>query len=141
MNEKQYFFCKVTIYYLFCDILGIDFSVCLWDIYTGSLIHRFSSHGGEVRKKTIFNQKLKRFYFLGKPTGFRTLIDWLFNWLIKGLLYIPTHGVILRVGYWWLCDQLIDWLTNQLPDCLRNDQVQRLYFSPSGESKGLDNID
>ncbi|XP_023324405.1 WD repeat-containing protein 7 isoform X4 [Eurytemora carolleeae] len=27
---------------------GIDFSVCLWDIYTGSLIHRFSSHGGEV---------------------------------------------------------------------------------------------
>ncbi len=28
--------------------LGIDFSVCLWDIYTGSLVHRFSSHGGEV---------------------------------------------------------------------------------------------
>ena len=27
---------------------GIDFSVCLWDIYTGNLLHRFSSHGGEV---------------------------------------------------------------------------------------------
>ncbi len=30
---------------------GIDFSVCLWDIYTGSLVHRFSSHGGEVSFK------------------------------------------------------------------------------------------
>ena len=27
---------------------GIDFSVCLWDIYTGALLHRFSCHGGEV---------------------------------------------------------------------------------------------
>jgi len=27
---------------------GIDFSVCLWDIYTGTLLHRFSCHGGEV---------------------------------------------------------------------------------------------
>ena len=36
---------------------GIDFSVCLWDIYTGSLIHRFSSHGGEVRRNALrYNQ-------------------------------------------------------------------------------------
>lgn len=27
---------------------GIDFSVCLWDIYNGTLLHRFSCHGGEV---------------------------------------------------------------------------------------------
>ena len=27
---------------------GIDFSVCLWDITTGTLLHRFSCHGGEV---------------------------------------------------------------------------------------------
>ncbi|QQP57402.1 Uncharacterized protein FKW44_002378 [Caligus rogercresseyi] len=27
---------------------SVDFSVCLWDIYTGTLLHRFSSHGGEV---------------------------------------------------------------------------------------------
>ena len=27
---------------------SIDFSVCLWDIYTGALLHRFNSHAGEV---------------------------------------------------------------------------------------------
>uniref|UniRef100_A0A0K2TM39 WD repeat-containing protein 7 n=1 Tax=Lepeophtheirus salmonis TaxID=72036 RepID=A0A0K2TM39_LEPSM len=27
---------------------SVDFSVCLWDIYTGTLLHTFSSHGGEV---------------------------------------------------------------------------------------------
>ena len=30
---------------------GIDFSVCLWDIYTGTLLHRFSCHGGEVGER------------------------------------------------------------------------------------------
>ncbi|XP_059089612.1 WD repeat-containing protein 7-like [Tigriopus californicus] len=25
-----------------------DFTVCLWDIYTGTLLHRFSSHAGEI---------------------------------------------------------------------------------------------
>ncbi|XP_006822881.1 WD repeat-containing protein 7-like, partial [Saccoglossus kowalevskii] len=27
---------------------GVDFSVCLWDLFTGSLIHTFSVHGGEI---------------------------------------------------------------------------------------------
>ena len=32
---------------------GIDFSVCLWDIRTGSLLHRFSCHGGEVLRLSV----------------------------------------------------------------------------------------
>ena len=27
---------------------SVDFTVCLWDIYTGTLLHRFGSHSGEV---------------------------------------------------------------------------------------------
>ncbi|XP_014681792.1 PREDICTED: WD repeat-containing protein 7-like [Priapulus caudatus] len=27
---------------------GVDFSVCLWDMYSGTLLHRFCIHGGEV---------------------------------------------------------------------------------------------
>jgi WD40 repeat protein len=27
---------------------SVDFSVCLWDIYTGALLHRFCAHAGEV---------------------------------------------------------------------------------------------
>ena len=27
---------------------SIDFSVCLWDIYTGTLLHRFCAHAGEI---------------------------------------------------------------------------------------------
>ena len=27
---------------------GVDFSVCLWDIYSGTLLHRFSVHAGEI---------------------------------------------------------------------------------------------
>ena len=27
---------------------SVDFSVCLWDIYTGTLLHRFCSHSGEI---------------------------------------------------------------------------------------------
>ena len=38
---------------------SVDFSVCLWDIYTGTLLHRFCSHSGEitnlyVRKSQFF---------------------------------------------------------------------------------------
>jgi len=32
---------------------GIDFSVCLWDIRSGSLLHRFSCHGGEVLRLSV----------------------------------------------------------------------------------------
>lgn len=27
---------------------SVDFTVCLWDIYTGTLLHRFGSHAGEI---------------------------------------------------------------------------------------------
>jgi outer membrane murein-binding lipoprotein Lpp len=27
---------------------AVDFTVCLWDIYTGALLHRFGSHAGEI---------------------------------------------------------------------------------------------
>ena len=27
---------------------SVDFTVCLWDIYTGTLLHRFGAHAGEV---------------------------------------------------------------------------------------------
>ncbi|KAI1280913.1 WD repeat-containing protein 7 [Halotydeus destructor] len=32
---------------------GVDFSVCLWDIYTGSLLHRFSVHAGEIKQLLV----------------------------------------------------------------------------------------
>ncbi|RWS30859.1 WD repeat-containing protein 7-like protein [Leptotrombidium deliense] len=32
---------------------GVDFSVCLWDLYAGTLIHRFSVHAGEVTQLLV----------------------------------------------------------------------------------------
>lgn len=32
---------------------GVDFSVCLWDIYAGTLIHRFSVHAGEITQLCV----------------------------------------------------------------------------------------
>ena len=32
---------------------GIDFSVCLWDIGSGALLHRFSCHGGELQRLVV----------------------------------------------------------------------------------------
>ncbi|KAG8181336.1 hypothetical protein JTE90_017504 [Oedothorax gibbosus] len=32
---------------------GVDFSVCLWDIYTGSLLHRFCVHAGEITQLIV----------------------------------------------------------------------------------------
>ncbi|XP_054161861.1 WD repeat-containing protein 7-like isoform X2 [Oppia nitens] len=29
---------------------GVDFSVCVWDIYAGTLLHRFSVHAGEINQ-------------------------------------------------------------------------------------------
>lgn len=32
---------------------GVDFSVCLWDIYSGALLHRFSVHAGEISQLLV----------------------------------------------------------------------------------------
>ncbi|XP_055385792.1 WD repeat-containing protein 7 [Condylostylus longicornis] len=32
---------------------GIDFAVCLWDLYSGSLIHRFCVHAGEITQLLV----------------------------------------------------------------------------------------
>lgn len=32
---------------------GVDFSVCLWDLYTGTLLHRFCLHAGEVQQLLV----------------------------------------------------------------------------------------
>ncbi|XP_008557292.1 WD repeat-containing protein 7 isoform X8 [Microplitis demolitor] len=32
---------------------SVDFAVCLWDLYTGNLIHRFCVHAGEITQLTI----------------------------------------------------------------------------------------
>jgi len=32
---------------------GVDFSVCLWDIYAGTLLHRFSVHAGEITQLLV----------------------------------------------------------------------------------------
>lgn len=32
---------------------GVDFSVCLWDIYTGSLLHTFCVHAGEITQLLV----------------------------------------------------------------------------------------
>ncbi|XP_049287940.1 WD repeat-containing protein 7 isoform X2 [Anopheles funestus] len=32
---------------------GVDFAVCLWDLYSGSLIHRFCVHAGEITQLLV----------------------------------------------------------------------------------------
>ncbi|XP_057328001.1 WD repeat-containing protein 7 isoform X9 [Microplitis mediator] len=32
---------------------SVDFAVCLWDLYTGNLVHRFCVHAGEITQLTI----------------------------------------------------------------------------------------
>lgn len=32
---------------------GVDFSVCLWDLYAGTLLHRFCVHAGEVTQLLV----------------------------------------------------------------------------------------
>ncbi|KAL3288183.1 hypothetical protein HHI36_002633 [Cryptolaemus montrouzieri] len=32
---------------------GVDFAVCLWDLYTGSLLHRFCVHAGEITQLLV----------------------------------------------------------------------------------------
>lgn len=32
---------------------GVDFSVCLWDLFTGTLLHRFSVHAGEITQMFV----------------------------------------------------------------------------------------
>lgn len=27
---------------------GVDFAICLWDLYVGVLLHKFCVHGGEI---------------------------------------------------------------------------------------------
>lgn len=32
---------------------GIDFAVCLWDLYAGTLLHRFCVHAGEITQLLV----------------------------------------------------------------------------------------
>lgn len=32
---------------------GVDFAVCLWDLYSGTLIHRFCVHAGEITQLLV----------------------------------------------------------------------------------------
>lgn len=32
---------------------GVDFAVCLWDIYSGVLLHRFCVHAGEITQLLV----------------------------------------------------------------------------------------
>ena len=32
---------------------GVDFAVCLWDLYSGALIHRFCVHAGEITQLLV----------------------------------------------------------------------------------------
>lgn len=32
---------------------GVDFSVCLWDLYAGTLLYRFSVHAGEITQLLV----------------------------------------------------------------------------------------
>lgn len=32
---------------------GVDFAVCLWDLYAGSLLHRFCVHAGEITQLLV----------------------------------------------------------------------------------------
>lgn len=74
---------------------GVDFAVCLWDLVTGSLLHRFCVHAGEITQLLVppdncsvsttltfdVYNNFKLFFFLGKDSkmylfsGFRSLGD------------------------------------------------------------------
>lgn len=43
---------------------SVDFAVCLWDLYTGNLIHRFCVHAGEITQLTITPDNCSVSYFL-----------------------------------------------------------------------------
>lgn len=32
---------------------GVDFAVCLWDLYAGTLLHRFCVHAGEITQLLV----------------------------------------------------------------------------------------
>lgn len=32
---------------------GVDFAVCLWDLYSGALLHRFCVHAGEITQLLV----------------------------------------------------------------------------------------
>ena len=32
---------------------GVDFAVCLWDLYSGTLLHRFCVHAGEITQLMV----------------------------------------------------------------------------------------
>lgn len=32
---------------------GVDFAVCLWDLYSGNLLHRFCVHAGEITQLLV----------------------------------------------------------------------------------------
>lgn len=32
---------------------GVDFAVCLWDIYAGTMLHRFCVHAGEITQLLV----------------------------------------------------------------------------------------
>lgn len=32
---------------------GVDFAVCLWDLYSGTLLHRFCVHAGEITQLLV----------------------------------------------------------------------------------------
>ena len=41
---------------------SVDFSVCLWDIYTGTLLHRFCSHSGEITNLYVRKSEKTQFF-------------------------------------------------------------------------------
>ena len=47
---------------------SVDFSVCLWDIYTGTLLHRFCSHSGEITN--LYVRKSEKTQFFSKISFF-----------------------------------------------------------------------
>jgi len=32
---------------------GVDFAICLWDLYAGTLLHRFCVHAGEITQLLV----------------------------------------------------------------------------------------
>ena len=57
---------------------SVDFSVCLWDIYTGTLLHRFCSHSGEITNLYVRKSEKTQFFFR-KSHFFGTIFENLEN--------------------------------------------------------------
>ena len=74
---------------------SVDFSVCLWDIYTGTLLHRFCSHSGEITN--LYVRKSEKTQFFSKISFFWTIFENLENFDVSKIT-ICNNLIFLKIS-------------------------------------------